>query len=289
MYNDLLHRIDCTLDRATVSGALQPIRTEHTLIRDGDIDFTVRWVSSLAHKDAARVRAAVHRDPDFNPFLPPDPELTVGALGELHLGVLNKFPVIERHLLIVTRAFDAQTAPLTRADFIALATVMHTLGGLGFYNGGSEAGASQRHKHLQWIPEAGEGVALEAFTRGLPTHLPAGALTVHPALPWHHCFVRLTAEGPSDGEQFGDLLHDAFRRACATLDIDTERDPLPPYNLLASRDWLTVIPRRCEHHRHISVNALGFAGSLFVRHPEQIEMVRAIGPLQLLTAVAHPR
>jgi len=289
MSDDLLHRIDYTLSRATESGALQPIRTEHTLIRDAGIDFTVRWVSSLAHKDVARVSAATHRDPNFNPFLPPEPELTVGPLGERHLAVLNKFPVIERHLLIITRTFEAQTAPLTHTDFVALATVMNALGGLGFYNGGAEAGASQPHKHLQWIPQAGEGAALGAFTSRLPAKLPAGKVATHPDLPWQHCFVRLAPEHAHDTGQFGELLYDAFLRACSAVGIDHDLDPMPPYNLLASRDWLTVIPRRCEHHEHISVNALGFAGSLFVRRPEQINTVRDIGPLQLLTAVARLR
>lgn len=289
MPDDLLRRIDRTLQAAADSGALQPIHTEQTPVRDGGLDFTVRWVSSLAHKDAARVDAAVRRTPDFNPFLPPDPALTVGSLGEHHLGVLNKYPVIARHLLIVTRAFEDQTAPLKRADFVALATVMSPLGGLGFYNGGSDAGASQRHKHLQWIPDAENHARLDAFTHHLPADVPRGEPIVLPELPWRHRFLRLPA-GPQDGvESFADALQDGFRRACEALGIAPAKDPMPPYNLLASREWLTVIPRSRERHEQISVNALGFAGSLFVRRPEQIETVRAIGPLRLLAAVAQPR
>lgn len=286
MSDDLLQRIDRTLSRAADSGALLPIRTERTPIQDAGIGFTVRWVSTLAHKDAARVEAAVKRDPDFNPFLPPDPELTVGPLGEQHLGVLNKFPVIDRHLLIVTRAFEAQTAPLTRTDFIALATVMASLGGLGFYNGGSEAGASQRHKHLQWIPDAEETARLGLFTDQLPADLPPFAHATHEALPWRHTFVRLPR--CDDAVSLGEAMHHAFRNGCESLGIDAATDPMPPYNFLVSRDWMTVIPRIRERHENISVNALGFAGSLFVRRPEEIETVRAIGPLRLLAAVARP-
>ncbi|BAL25272.1 DUF4922 domain-containing protein [Azoarcus sp. KH32C] len=278
MTDDLLHRIDDTLRRATDSGALQPIRTEQTHVRDAGFDFTVRWVSTLALKDAARVNEAVRRDPTFNPFLPPDPQLTVGPLGERHLAVLNKFPVIERHLLIVTRAFEEQCAPLTLADFDALAIVMRKHGGLGFYNGGPDAGASQRHKHLQWIPGSGEGTKLDPFTRALPTG--TGPI-VHPALPWRQCFVRIR---PHFG---GAAMLSAFEAGCRALGIDSAADPMPPYNFLATLDWMVVIPRSCERHHEISVNALGFAGSLFVRHPEQIDTVRDIGPLSLLTAVAQ--
>ncbi|MDT3669221.1 MAG: DUF4922 domain-containing protein [Aromatoleum sp.] len=285
----LLPRIDQTHDAANASGALQPIRTEREVMQDGGIDFTVRWVSSLERKDSDRLSAALRRDPDFDPFLPPDPALTVGPLGDGHLAVLNKFPVIARHLLIVTRDFVSQTLPLDIADFTALAKVMSELGGLGFYNGGTEAGASQRHKHLQWIPEAARGAKLSMFTARLPNDLPLGSTTVRDDLPWRHCFVRIPTDVGCDAAEFGAALHAAFIRACGALDLACDRDPMPPYNLLTGGGWLVVIPRSREHCEKISVNALGFAGGLFVPRPELIDTVRAIGPLKLLTSVGFAR
>ncbi len=48
----------------------------------------VRWVFSLAVKDAAKVAIpGGPRDPDFNPFLNPDPALTVAATRNLLGGV----------------------------------------------------------------------------------------------------------------------------------------------------------------------------------------------------------
>lgn len=285
----LLPRIDQTHEAANASGALQPIRTEREIMQDGGIDFTIRWVSSLARKDSDRLSAALRRDPDFDPFLPPDPDLTVGPLGDKHLAVLNKFPVIARHLLIVTRDFVSQTLPLDVADFTALAQVMSELGGLGFYNGGTEAGASQRHKHLQWIPEAARGARLSAFTDGLPDGLPPGSTAVHDDLPWRHCFVRLPTTVGFDAASLGIALHAAFVRTCEALDLPSDRDPMPPYNLLTGNGWLVVIPRSREHCEKISVNALGFAGALFVPRPELIDTIRTIGPLKLLTSVGLAR
>ncbi|WP_332671204.1 ATP adenylyltransferase family protein [Aromatoleum sp.] len=285
----LLPRIDQTHDAANASGALQPIRTEREIMQDGGIDFTIRWVSSLERKDSDRLSAALRRDPDFDPFLPPDPDLTVGPLGDKHLAVLNKFPVIARHLLIVTRDFVSQTLPLDVADFTALAQVMSELGGLGFYNGGTEAGASQRHKHLQWIPEAARGAKLSAFTHGLPEELPPGSTTVRDDLPWRHCFARLPTAVGSNAEDLGIAFHTAFVRACDALGLPSARDPMPPYNLLTGNGWLVVIPRSREHCEKISVNALGFAGGLFVPRPELIDTIRTIGPLKLLTSVGLAR
>lgn len=289
MSDSLLVRIDRTLEAARAAGALQPIRTEQLVVPDGGFDFTVRWVSSLARKDSARVDAAIRRDPDFNPFLPPDPQLTVGPLGADHLAVLNKFPVLARHLLIVTRAFEEQTAPLTAGDFVALAQVMCARGGLGFYNGGIEAGASQRHKHLQWIPDLDGAASLRPFVAALADDLPAQAVTTHPSLPWRHRFVRLPDFGSADAAFAGKAIHEAFASACHALGIAPESGPMPPYNLLVGQGWLVVIPRRCERSEGISVNALGFAGSLFVRRQEEIQTVRRIGPLRLLATVARSK
>jgi len=180
---DLLLRADRTIAAALAEGALQPIRTEQDWLEQAGLRFSVRWVSSLALKDRARVDTVTARRPDFNPFLPPEPALTVAPLGASHCVVLNKFPVIERHLLIVTRHFEDQCAPLTAADFAALASVVGAHGGLGFYNGGRIAGASQAHKHLQWIPSGADGVA-----RFLPP-LEEGAALDNPALPWAHAVV----------------------------------------------------------------------------------------------------
>lgn len=285
----LLPRIDRTYVHANESGALQPIRTERAFIRDEDFHFTVRWVSSLALKDAVRVSAALRRDPDHNPFLPPEEDLNVGPVGKHHLAVLNKYPVIERHLLIVTRAFESQTTPLSLADFVALARVTTELGGLGFYNGGTEAGASQRHKHLQWIPATAGSSNFDAFTARLPADGTEG-VTFDTTLPWRHCFVRLrrAPTGSDSAALNGAILHEGFHAACDALGIAADRDPMPPYNMLTGNGWLVVVPRSREQHQGISVNALGFAGSLFVRRPEQIDIVRRIGPLHLLASVGFP-
>lgn len=280
---NLLSAIDDTLLRARASGALLPIRTQHTTLLDTGRHFQVRWLSTLAEKDAARVTAAGRREAGFNPFLPPEPALTVGPVGDAHWLILNKYPVIDHHLLIVTREFEAQTAPLTCSDFAALAAVLNPLGGLGFYNGGREAGASQPHKHLQWIPAAAQdgidmGFNLQAFTSAADTEPP-------PHLPWRHGLVDLTASGIPQALTGKGLLT-AFHRACIEVGLAPDADTLAPYNLLVTRTHLLVVPRQCEHYQDISVNALGFAGSLFVRRPEQVATIQQIGPLALLSHVA---
>ena len=57
------------------------------------------------------------------------------------------------------------------------------------------------------------------------------------------------------------------------------------YTLLFTRRWMLVVPRSREHFGPVSVNALGFAGSMFVRDDEQMQAVRQAGPMKVLAGV----
>ncbi|MFL5319682.1 MAG: phosphorylase, partial [Myxococcaceae bacterium] len=57
------------------------------------------------------------------------------------------------------------------------------------------------------------------------------------------------------------------------------------YNLLATRRWLMIVPRTRECFEDISINSLGFAGSLFLKDAEQLSRVRAAGPVRMLQSV----
>ena len=87
-----------------------------------------------------------------NPFLPYDADLWVTDISQTHICLLNKFNVIENHILVVTRVFEDQESLLTAEDFEAMWICMAEFDGLAFYNSGPIAGASQQHKHLQIVP-----------------------------------------------------------------------------------------------------------------------------------------
>jgi ATP adenylyltransferase len=59
-----------------------------------------------------------------------------------------------------------------------------------------------------------------------------------------------------------------------------------PYNLLATRRWMMLVPRRCESCAAVPVNALGFAGYLLARDQAQFHQLQAMGPLTVLRQVA---
>jgi ATP adenylyltransferase len=268
---------------ALAAGALRPIATRPVVIEDGGVRFSVRVAEALRRK--AEERAAPAKGAQFNPFLPPEAALTVGAVGPHHLAVLNKFNVVEQHLLLVTRRFEPQEAPLTPADFTALWHCLANGPALAFYNGGSAAGASQRHKHLQLVPLplAAEGPPLPMAA--LFTDQPAATVSRQPRLPFPHRFAALPAVEPTAAARLSEALYREMLAGLGIAPVDGRQGG--PYNLLLTRDWLLVVPRRREHAAGISINGLGFAGSLFVRDAAELEAVRQAGPMALLQMVGQ--
>lgn len=274
--------------KALRSGALIPISTNVTYVEDRGVEFVVRVSDNLVRKQSPAF--TYHQPPEANPFLPPDPELTVGSMAPHHLAVLNKFNVLENHVLVITRGFVHQESPLTAPDFAAVAPGLATGNALAFYNAGKTAGASQSHRHFQLVP----------LPLGHGPHIPMGALfeNVPPGnslvekLDFRHVFSVLTAD-PRDPGTFGRTCHDIYRSALVDLALANSYDVkeetrLPPYNLLLTPRWLFLVPRRTEHYRGISVNGLGFAGSLFVSTSEKLEQVKSAGPMKILEEVSAP-
>jgi ATP adenylyltransferase len=62
--------------------------------------------------------------------------------------------------------------------------------------------------------------------------------------------------------------------------------PTDPYNLLVTRRWMLMVPRRRESFDGVSINALGFAGSILIRNKGQWEAVQRAGPIGVLRGVA---
>ena len=268
-------RLQATTEHALARGALKPIPAERTQVPDAGVDFEVRITPSLADKiqEAHQQQAREAAGESVDPFADPDPDLVVGDLSATHFAILNKFPVLEHHLLLVTRAYEAQRAPLSRDDFAALQRALAELGGLGFYNAGAEAGASQGHKHLQVVPG--------------PLHLPMEArlhpanLTAHaapaPDLPFPNAACRTPGAETGAGGLF-----DAYR---AMRDLLGLTAPDAAYNLLVTREWMLLVPRSTERFEGLMTNGLGFAGDFLVRDESDLAALRRVGPMRVLRGV----
>jgi len=267
---------------ALSTGALQPIATGTINLAVGEVTFVVRILTHLPRKKAATRQQQQQKR---NPFLPYERDLWVGDFSETHLGLLNKFNAVDHHLLIVTRQFEDQQTPLKPADFAAAVQVLREKPGLIFYNSGPIAGASQPHRHLQWIP-----FPLVANSENFPlASLFTQALTQPETLPFKLAIAPLTADILRN-DLTGIICHKLYNQLLQRLDIQGEPGQNPrPYNLLMTSDFLAVIPRTQESYQGIEVNALGFAGGLLVRNQDQLQRLKDLGPFNLLRQVGIPQ
>ena len=280
---------------ARQTGALQSVETDCHFIEQNDITFVVRSLSNLKRKEKARQQQQKKSQKTgqyYDPFLPYEEDLFVSDLTPTHLCLLNKFNVVEHHLLIVTRDFELQENLLNFNDFVALWACLQEIDGLAFYNGGETAGASQKHKHLQLVP--------------LPFFPNTPLLPITPIInqtkfndsigsiaqfPFQNAIAKIdltSFDNPfSAAKAMQDCYHSLLQQVGLTVNPHSEQQP-QPYNLLATRDWMLIIPRSGESFQKISVNSLGFAGSLFVKNRDSWELLQQITPIKLLSAVSIP-
>ena len=272
-------------------GALQSISTDYEFVEENGVNFLVRILSNLVSKDEAKKKQdkAAKKGKDFNPFLPYEEDLFVADISPTHLCLLNKFNVVENHLLIVTREFEEQESLLNWQDFQAMWACLAEIDGLVFYNGGKIAGASQRHKHLQLVPtplapNQQESIPIAPLFASAVFNGDVGKV---PDLPFVHGFCRFDADiinSPNHAAQITLELYYKLLKAVGLLSKDTDNNSIA-YNFLATREWMFIVPRSQEHFESISVNSLGFAGALLVRNQQQMQMLKDYKPMGILKQV----
>lgn len=241
--------------------------------------------SSAAGENTAIAEFAT-QDPEFNPFLPYEQDLYVANVSPTHGALLNKYNVVDHHLLLITRAFESQDSWLTVADFEALAVGLADIDGLGFYNGGKVAGASQRHKHLQLIPlplaPSGSRLPIEPL---LAEATFVDGVGRSPRLPFLHAIACLPAHRFQCPEQAAQDLLERYSILLPAIGLDPKASEAVGYNLLVTREWLLLVRRSQESFDQIAINALGFAGSFFVRNAGELQRLKQHGPLHVLEQV----
>ncbi|MDE5070808.1 MAG: phosphorylase [Trichodesmium sp. St16_bin4-tuft] len=290
----LAERLKQQTKYALYCGALQPIPTEYEFVEQDNIRFVVRILSNLSGKEQARKQQEkniIVTGQDFNPFLPYEKDLFVADISTTHLCLLNKYNVVDYHLLIVTREFEEQESLLNLQDFQALGSCMGEFEGLAFYNGGKTAGASQRHKHLQVVPlpmiPSGEKIPID---RAIATAKFNNGIGITSQFPFRHAIAKLdVAWVHSPVESAAEIL-EFYLTLLKAVGIES-RDGMNGkqsghYNLLVTGEWMLVVPRSYEYFQSISVNSLGFAGALLVKNQEQMNIIKEQKPLTILRHVA---
>jgi sulfate adenylyltransferase (ADP) / ATP adenylyltransferase len=129
--------------------------------------FQLRYCPALAKKPVKEHAATQGSNERRDPFADPDKALLIAELpsdNPSHILVLNKYPVISEHFILATKENKQQTALLEEDDLEATYECLkawerspeETNPGrlFAFFNSGDFSGASQPHRHVQFLPVA---------------------------------------------------------------------------------------------------------------------------------------
>ncbi|RKP26510.1 HIT-like domain-containing protein [Syncephalis pseudoplumigaleata] len=298
-------------NEALASGALVFTQTTTEVLYQDGVAFNVRLAPSLASKPTGNTEAVgVQRAPPSNPFLPYDRALLVEELKE-HVVLLNKYCVIPGHIILATKAFVPQTNPPDVADFTAVWYCMRraqTRPFITFYNCGKESGASQPHKHLQLLPMESDDInspPIFKLIEQVPSH-PDVPFRV-PEFKFVHACAHLSLDTtviapdaatgtPQTPEQHdaatGRALHRTFLSLANAVNLNLgavpEDDAFQSYNLILTRHFMLLVPRKHESVQSVPVNSLGLAGLFLAKSHEQMNILKHSSILQLYQALTFP-
>ncbi|KAI9272637.1 ATP adenylyltransferase-domain-containing protein [Phascolomyces articulosus] len=252
------------------------------------VEFEITYAPSLAKKPESDPTVEEKKKIKVNPFLPPHPTLYVQDIGEEHSVVLNKFCVVPRHIILVTKEFKSQSQPLFPGDLLAawqcMMTAFGTTPALVFYNCGPFSGASQPHKHLQIVPLQGQNPQppIKALFNQIRDRK-AGQIYVLENLPFVHVITPLDRsfiDSSTDNEEIADYLAQMFFGLLDAMFQQLRKHATPDreisYNFIMTDQFMMIIPRSRElatlsqENLQVSINSLGFAGMLLVKTPEEL-------------------
>lgn len=292
-YGTLWKSVLDSTNHALQCGALHSIPTEYEFVEQQGVCFLVRILSNLVRKDEAKQKQEKETTTsrkEFNPFLPYEEDLFVADISDTHVCILNKYNVVNYHLLVITRQFEEQETLLTLQDFEAMWACLAEFEGLAFYNSGKIAGASQRHKHLQIVPlplvPKGARIPIEPLLADAKFQ---GSVGTVPGFPFAHAFMPIDSQWtpPTKAAQMTLDCYYTLLRAMGLLGGEANKNQLSgAYNLLATREWMLIVPRSQESFESISVNSLGFAGAMLVRNEQNLQLLKDCGPMTILRSVA---
>lgn len=231
-------------DKAVLSGSVFFYESRLFTTTDQGYTFHIRLCPGLAKKESNDY-SVTKRDP----FLPYDKESLIEELPETdHVLLFNKFSLVKPHVLLITKSFQPQDKNCTKKDFEAVKTFYDRYGEdfVMFYNCGPLSGASQPHRHFQFVPSADCGVPI------LGKHIDCSTETLF--------------------DMYSVLLRDVKSNSFNLL--------------FSPKWGLYLIERCAERcSLGISINSLGFLGCILVKKEEDVNRIIEKGPHALLMEI----
>jgi ATP adenylyltransferase len=293
--------------------------------------FQLRYCPALAKKPkpSSTESGDGNSNRKADPFENPAPELLITAVPKKdpsHNLVLNKYPVIPNHSIIATRTAKPQTDVLEEDDLAITHACLRAWSEgsrqdsprrlFAFFNSGEHSGASQPHRHLQFLPfedmagpstdSEGWALLVDKMNHDFPEKPP---FLHNPAIPFRHYALRIPLRSSSRElhQTYLTLYSTAveavreFNSEPLTQDTSETKDPAAAaisYNLAMTEDVMAICPRRSEAAAvpssegkgSVAVNGTILAGTLMVKDPVEWDSLRQDPDLltDILTAIGFP-
>ena len=188
-------------------------------------------------------------------------------------------------LLLTADSYRRQHEPLGLQDMKAAWAVLHNLSSPHYviYNCTPEAGASRKHKHMQVLPrpECGSGYCLFPDSPSFsPQNMP------------FRCFMHHLQ--PADQEKptsrtllvtYMDLL--AQTRTALNIPFD-DSSTICSHNVVLTKEWMLLIPRRSNNFNGVTANSAGMVGSVWLSSESQLEQWKALGLANVVSQLGVP-
>lgn len=295
----LSHRLKEKFKSAKDSGALffQGESARHTqileVVGESTYSFDLTLLPSLQHRPETG-------NANDNPFSKAEPDLTIlqtyGNEDEFRL-ILNKFPVAENHFMMVTKKFRSQDSPLSPSELHASFKILENLRiseedsrWFAFYNCGPESGASQAHKHVQFLtlPKGHPDFNFLLAQSSEPfipdqTHEPLQ----DPNLPYAHFVVPLPESSAVNDELLALVFTSLLQRTLTTL-AEEELSNIS-YNFCLTTSYMMMVPRtKSKFGCTVGINSCGYMGLVLCKNHKIYEEVRKNGIFNILAEIGCP-
>jgi sulfate adenylyltransferase (ADP) / ATP adenylyltransferase len=284
--------------------------------------FQLRYCPALAKKPRDKAPSSDEKPQSkIDPFANPSPGLLVAEIPQdnpSHNVLLNKYPVIPNHFILATKDNKPQTHVLEQNDLAMSyaclkawredATSFDEEQLFAFFNSGEHSGASQPHRHLQFLPvkdmriNKSKWAHPETFAWNplistmITDYHDASELnyTSNPALSFRHFATRLEDnETPSSlyvkyitllklGALATKTLPTEWVEYVDNAKIDEDGETNFSYNLAMTTEAIAVCPRRSDSasipglpdENSVSLNGTILGGTLMVKNEKEWDTLK---------------
>ncbi len=248
--------------------------------------FQLRFPPALASKPKSNKSS---NSKPVDPFENPPPGLFITDIAPAHYLVLNKFPVIPDHFILATKVFKQQTDLLEEDDLVAAYQCLRAYKEVGeelfgFFNSGEHSGASQPHRHIQFIPVRSMRSGIDS---GIEWDVLADSLikSPQPDLPFKY-FASAMPINPS-AKQIYETYRSLYDNACGISDIKPTDGTISAsisYNIGLTDRAMVLCPRISEGLKvqgthgellgPIALNGTILGGTLLVKAEDEWDALR---------------